>query len=572
MSQLLQRLQIAAAPLCLSLATLALLAYNINPLDHPSASDDPPGLTSDETFNLRQGVDLAVSLRQYGLGMADPASIREIFAPPRHLPDHPPLGRWVLGFSHDALRSYHGADDQTVHLAWARMGSAVLFSLTVFAVGCAAGRWYGMAAGAVAALSLMLTPRLFGHAHLAALETCIGLTFTLTVLHLAARWNRDCPHNRVAAVTGLLLGLALLSKIQAVLLPPLIVVVALLRWRIRGIRPLGVCGATAAAVFFAGWPWLWLNPLHNTWTYFGRATERISVRTWYLGEALIDTHVPWHYPWVMFAATLPAAYLVLGLMGLVARGRLQNHAAPTVSSELPTSSHTADNQVSGWREAVVGLAIVGVLLLFSIPGTAVYDGVRLFLVIFPLWSILVARGAVQLEMKLRLRWGLTPIRRAGVRMLLAVVLITPAWQLAQIGPCYLSFYNELCGGVAGAERHGLELNYWGDAMSARFMRQIPDVVDEASTIDVVPVAHPAFLAELQTANPQLAEHRIQLRPLDHRQWDQVRYVLSFRRMADLPPFLRDRVEAQPLLEVRRDGVRLSALHRINPALIDPDAP
>ena len=34
-----------------------------------------------------------------------------------------------------------------------------------------------------------------------------------------------------------------------------------------------------------------------------------------------------------------------------------------------------------------------VLLIFSLPGTPVYDGVRLFLMVFPLWAVWVGIGA-----------------------------------------------------------------------------------------------------------------------------------------------------------------------------------
>ena len=37
--------------------------------------------------------------------------------------------------------------------------------------------------------------------------------------------------------------------------------------------------------------------------------------------------------------------------------------------------------------------MVFVLLVFSLPGTPVYDGVRLFLMVFPLWAVWVGIGA-----------------------------------------------------------------------------------------------------------------------------------------------------------------------------------
>ena len=40
--------------------------------------------------------------------------------------------------------------------------------------------------------------------------------------------------------------------------------------------------------------------------------------------------------------------------------------------------------------------MIFVLALFSLPGTPVYDGVRLFLMVFPIWAIWVGIGARRL--------------------------------------------------------------------------------------------------------------------------------------------------------------------------------
>src|SRR5690606_26429969 len=51
--------------------------------------------------------------------------------------------------------------------------------------------------------------------------------------------------------------------------------------------------------------------------------------------------------------------------------------------------------LDGWRNPAVQLllaCLIFPLLVFAVPGVAVYDGARLFLVSFPLWAVLIGRG------------------------------------------------------------------------------------------------------------------------------------------------------------------------------------
>ena len=96
-------------------------------------------------------------------------------------------------------------------------------------------------------------------------------------------------------------------------------------WRQYNCRPAGVAQVLAAwllagvAVFFAGWPWLWLAPIARFQQYLASGTARQTLHVFYLGQVWNDRDVPWHYPWVMFAATVPVGLLVLGMLGIWAR-------------------------------------------------------------------------------------------------------------------------------------------------------------------------------------------------------------------------------------------------------------
>jgi len=498
-----------------------------------------PGLTVDEMFNVEQGVYLTEAMRGYGLGLLDLRSIREVFGQPEYLPDHPPLGRVWLGVHHQLARGIAPPSDPVAGsiavTACARTGSATAFALTILLIGWFAGKHYGLLAGWSAALCLALMPRLGGHAHLASLETITNLTCSLAVLCVADRWSGPAsPSLRSSLLAGAWLGLAFLTKIQAILLPLPIIVWALWRWRSVAIKPLSIWGVTAAVVFFVGWPWLWLDPLANLRGYFARTTARATLSVWYFGQQYQDFDVPWHYAWVMFAVTIPLATLLLGGYGLFAR------------------KATAEDHGVRWLLAV---GIVLPLVVFSLPKIAVYDSERLFLNVFPLWAILAGRGAQLVYDRTSRKW--IP---GGV---LAALLLWQAGAVIAYQPCGLSYYNLLTGGVAGAERLGLETTYWGDSITRTLLNEVVRAVPAGSRVMVAPVLHQFQLDDLERQSPILRRHGIRLIPYGTSP-PAAEYLLLFRRRADLPDELRfGPVDAELRAETRRGGVQLAALYRLS---------
>jgi 4-amino-4-deoxy-L-arabinose transferase-like glycosyltransferase len=478
--------------------TLVAVLVTLDPADSRPHLPQGPGITLDESFNVQMGVYLVESLKSYRLGILDPQSAQEVFGNPAYNPDHPPLGRLWLGVFHEISRSVAPVDSGdnpfvTIH---ARAGSAFAFALTAFLVGVFAARHWGSLAGVTSSVSLAVMPRLSGHAHLASLETFMGLTWTVAILgtiHLWARRDESTSHDtspsdsnvalkseppgdKAAILCGLFIGLALLTKMQAVLLPPLLTVWAFWHWRLSAFRPLAVSGITTAIVFVVGWPWLWPDlPGHLT-EYFGRTTGRVSLNVWYLGQVFKDVDVPWHYPWVMTFVTVPVGILLLAAVGLwgARRGILND----------PTTS------------LLVG-SIIAPLFLFSLPGVAVYDGARLFLVAFPGIALLAGFGVSGLRDWLVARkWPHKP--------LLGILLATQIVGIVATTPYNLSYYNVAVGGTPGAERLGFEVSYWGDSFSREFLSELVRAVPENAIVQVAPLLHQFQLAEIERQVPILA--------------------------------------------------------------------
>jgi len=506
---------------------------------------DGPGLTVDESFNVQQGARLEVGLREWVAGRL---TLRELFGtaeelgpnPPAgyHLPDHPPLGRWLLGVAHNVVTTlaWPGGWEYPLVYTAARFGSALAFAVTVFLVARFTTTHYGRTAGLTAAASLVLMPRVFGHAHLASLETMVGLAYAATVLYVADRWLPTEPvPTRAAVLGGVLFGLALLTKVQAVLLPIPITVWAIWHWRLKAILPLAIFGIVGGATFFAGWPWLWLDPVDHVLEYLGRTTDRASLPVWYLGRVFADKEVPWHYPFVVFAVTVPVGLHALGLLGVFA------------------------GKPPAWKDPAARLVLACLLfplLVFATPGVAVYDGERLFLVSFPLWAVLVGKGGGATGEWLSARWSPHAATAA-----LSVFVALQGWGIAANRPAYLSDYNLLVGGLAGAERLGFEPTYWGDSVTTDLLDSAADAVPEGGTIAVAPVLHQFQLDDLATQSPALRRKHVRL--VEYRDGVQADALLFFTRKASLAEELRRRVETEePDFAVRRAGVTLAGVSRL----------
>lgn len=530
----------------IAVAALLAVLVTIDPGGAYPHLPEGPGLTADEVFNVQQGVSLADRLLAFDL-----PGYRKVDA---QLPDHPPLGRIWLGLWHElAFVAFTPANAEAGYsIACARFGSAAAYALTVFLVGICAARWYGRAGGAVAGLAMLLSPRLFGHAHLAALETCIDLAYAAVVLYLADRSvanHSDEPPGsrdqlRIGLFAGLLFGLALLTKIQAVFLPIPIGIWMLCVWRGRAAAALAIFGLTGLAVFLAGWPWLWESPWDRTLRYFGHAADRVPIYVWYFGRAIADRDVPWHYPWLMFVTTVPVGLQLLGGLGLGAKQPDCSASAGVPKCAIWKSP----------RELLLLSCGLFPLVVFSLPGVAVYDGERLFSVVYPLWCVFIGRGAATLLDALQRRWTFSVARIA-----LAALLCAQTIGLFTIAPCWLSYQNLFIGGLTGADRLGLSVTYWGDAVTRELLQSMTANFPRGSTICVAPVLHDFQWPEVVRQTPVLQQRELKLVPFDERT-PASEYLLLFRRPEYLPENLRgDWSEWETIAAVRREGVTLAAL-------------
>ena len=94
--------------------------------------------------------------------------------------------------------------------------------------------------------------------------------------------------------------------------------------------------------------------------------------------------------------------------------------------------------------ALLALAIAVPLIIFAMPGVAVYDGIRLFLVVLPPMAILSGVGLAWLEERAVSGVG----RKWAVPAIWGLLACSSFWTIWS-WPLGLSGYAELTGGLPG---------------------------------------------------------------------------------------------------------------------------
>ena len=397
-----------------------------------------PGLTIDEPLDVRPGRTYIEAIQKHGRRFFDRRVIDLVF---HDNAEHPPLGRWLLGLASMLGEPFEvlwkGPDPTGQYVLAGRLAPAAAFAVLVGVVTLVTARRWGPAAGAGAGFSLLVMPRVFAHAHLAALDTFLSLFWTLALL-AGERALRSPRLLRAMAIAGAVWSLALLTKIHAWFLLPILFAWGLLLLPLRrAVAAITLWAFVGIALFWLGWPWLWYDPWTRLQAYWGTGVVRSTIWVQYFDQVIADRDVPWHYPWFYFAVTVPLGLQLLGGIG-VAQGWKNRRADP-----FPML-------MSG--------TIVLFLLLFS-TRVPIYDGERLFLHVFPAWSILIGMGFGKLW-----NYPRAAVVQSRYRIILAGFMLAQVYGTASLHPFGLSFYNGLIGGLSGAARLGLELTYWNDAV------------------------------------------------------------------------------------------------------------
>lgn len=382
-----------------------------------------PGLTWDEPVTVVAGY-------RYASALAGGDNWHEAWAI-NH--EHPPAAKVVYGLFVLPFSSL----DPTIP---ARLASAMMFGLLVVVTFKLAARLGGWTTGLGSAIVIATLPRLVGHAHVAALDLPMTLAWTFATYCFV----RGLESRAWAIGWGLALGLAGLTKVNAPLVPLVLVPWGLVFYKRKAVPNL-VALLIGPVVFFALWPWMHQAPVEHFTGYVRTVTARSVVPVYYLGQTwtsynslLLST-----YPLVMTVLTVPVAWLVAVVLGL--------------SGPWKT---TVDRSAALRWLCVFTIGIV--LVMQSLPGTPKYDGIRIFMPIFPFVACLAGLGLARL-----VDW----CRRGGnrIRLVVALLVLLGVAPALLYGPWGMSYYNALVGFSRGARAAGFEVTYWGEGVDDRLL-------------------------------------------------------------------------------------------------------
>ncbi len=316
------------------------------------------------------------------------------------------------------------------------------------------GEWIASLSGALVALN----PFLLAHSRI--VNGDAGAAGFMFLSLLAFLWLWQGSSLWMAALSGALGGLALLTKLPSPLIVPFIGLLAVVGWwrdRRTGfwLKVVLVWGLSALLVFVLLWPAVWVDPLgtlqhmlHDTFEV-GEAGE--GHLTYYRGEVVKDPG--WgFYPYAVAFRLTPVVVVGLVLSGLTL-GRTKQ----------------ADRVVKLRGRAAIFIIYVLFIYIFSSLSPKKLD--RYLMAVFPAVDLLAAIGYAQILVLLGLLFThthapstdtdgksqISPIHIPGrvsfklglwvlIVGVLAVAYVVPNY------PYYLSYYNPLLGGIGRAVR------------------------------------------------------------------------------------------------------------------------
>jgi len=477
---------------------------------------DDPGLVWDEAIYLGFAGRYIEWFRHWGEGAFSRDVIELVWGKGQV---HPPLGKLGLAAG---ITLFHPTFPlcPELDLRAIRIASAGYFGLMTGVAFWWMAAAFGTRAGALAALAIVLTPRLFAHAHFGTLEMPMTALWFVTVA-LVAQIERSRKWLWPAAVA---LGLAGLTKINAGFIP--FVLVPYLVWRLRrkSVVPLVALAVIPTLMFFLLWPHLWVAPWRHLCGYISDKANRMHIEGYYLGRAFTESSPPWHYPLMLTLVTVPLPFLAAAVFATV-RG------------------------VRRWDPTVVLLAANAglVLAVAGLPFVPRYDGVRLFLPAFPFLACLAGLGLDHLLRRLRQRTAW---------IVCACLFALPGAEMVHLHPFQLSYYNGATGFLAGAETMGFEPTYWWDTFSVETAQFLNRTCKPGVRVAFHPVD--AYVPRTYRNVTRTLRSDLEIADFEAGNWDYLVLVSRYGKFDEATWGIYR--EQEPLFSVGRWGVELCSVY------------
>jgi len=406
-------------------------------------------------------------------------------------------------------------------IAPARLPTVVLTSLWVIAMYWLVRRLFADRRVALAAgLLLALDPfhiALSRVIHHDALSTTF---MTLSLLTALVYWGQRASRRWLVA-SGILAGLAFLSKSPALFLNPFVALIGLwsladrrVTWR-RVAITLGdglLWFGCAAALFVALWPAMWVIPADVLRTLFFVGSKYASgghaKGNYFLGTVSHDPGILF-YPVTWLLRSSPLVWVGLAVAGisgirvlygrLTRTPRLARHSdtdgkADSYSTSTAQAGGISLSMQSAGRYLLLLLLFVFLFVAFMTLGEKKQD--RYVLPIYPVLNVVAAAGLVRIsDLKFGGQRANQPANQAtrqpagqdhAIRnthylipnpkslVLVLIILLLQGFLVLVNYPYYFTYYNPLMGGIRGAER--MVTIGWGEGLdlAADYLNQKPN--------------------------------------------------------------------------------------------------
>ncbi len=354
--------------------------------------------------------------------------------------EHPSIMKWIGGFSYLMFSPFMDAP------ASYRLGFVLLFMATLYFIYRFMSREFSFEAGLFSALSVLFIPCIFGYSHLVVMDFVVAAFGIMA----AFSWYWGTNSRKWSILSGLFIGLALASKINAFFFIPPLIVWSLLFTRKKSADNLFALLLLAPIVFILSWPWLYHNTFARILDYLTYHLHHEMLPEYYFGRIYNDPSAPWHYPFVMFALKTPLTILASLILGIFSILKIKNHKI-----HLRSSLHL-----------LLFFNFLIPMLVLTPRSIPKYDGPRLFLSSFLYAGCLAGLGLSWFYRNILKAIAKTkkPIRPNLILALLAVVVYAlPFYDIITLHPYEpFSFWSRLIGGLKGAQKAGLESNDWGN--------------------------------------------------------------------------------------------------------------
>lgn len=341
-----------------------------------------------------------------------------------------------------------------------RLIGAAVGIIGLFVTWRLARRLGGPFAGLGALVLLATCPLYYGHMFMNPKDAPFAVAMAVLLLGVVrAVEEYPNPDARSIVLVGIGLGATFGSRILAVVAAPYIAIALLLimvvesrRLGMRdGIARLGqfiraLLPGLAVGYILMGllWPWSIVSPLNplRSLFYFDKFFEK-PWKELYEGALVSVPNMPATYLPHLFLLKLPLMMLVLGLAGLA--GAL----VMSMRRKTPVTRRAAF--------LIVALAPVVPIAIAMAARPALYNGVRHFIFLVPPFAVLGGLATTWLFEHAR-RYGQLAI--STLAALCFVGIAAPVTAITRLHPYQYVYFNELAGGVRGANGNYM-LDYWG---------------------------------------------------------------------------------------------------------------